>query len=69
MVDYSISSSEDFLYLSVCDDPGKYKKSYNKLSYKQINVYLIFISIKKFHKANIKESHCCSFLPITLKIY
>ena len=36
----------------MCDDPGKYKKkSYNNLCYKQINVYIIFISIKKFHKA------------------
>ena len=55
MVDYSIRSLRTFLYLpgsSLCDDPGKYKKkSYNKLGYKQINVYFIFISIKKFHKA------------------
>ena len=45
---------KDILYLpgsSGCDDPGKYKKSYNKLCYKQINVYFIFISIKKLHKA------------------
>ena len=45
--------TKDFLYLpgpSLCDDPGKYKKkSYNKLGYKQINVYFIFILIKKFH--------------------
>ena len=54
MVDYSISLLRTFLYLpwsSVCDDTGKYKKSYSKLCYKQINVYFISISIKKFHKA------------------
>ena len=54
MVDYSISSLRTFSYLpgsSLCDDPGKYKKSYNKLGYKQINVYIFVISIKKFHKA------------------
>ena len=52
MVDYSISLLKT-LYLpgsSLCDDPGKYIK-YNKLGYKQINVYFIFISIKTFHKA------------------
>ena len=50
----SISSLSSFLFLpgsSVCDDPGKYEKSYYKLCCKQINVYLIFNSIKKFHKA------------------
>ena len=54
MGDYSISSLRTFLYLprsSVCDNPGKYKKSDNKLCYKQINVYFMFISIKQFHKA------------------
>ena len=54
MVDYSISLLRTFfLYLpgsSVCNDLGKCNKSYNKLCYKQINVYFIFISIKNFHK-------------------
>ena len=50
----SISSLRTFLYLpgsSVCEDPGKYKISYYKLCYKQINVYFILFSIKKLHKA------------------
>ena len=58
MVDYSISSLyKDFLYLpesSVCDDPGKYKKKNyitNCVTNRSINVYFIFISIKKLHKA------------------
>ena len=44
---------EGCLYLpgsSVCDNPGKYNTSYYRMCYKQINVYFIFISIKKFHK-------------------
>ena len=54
MVDYSISSLKTFY---ICQDrrfvtiPANIKKSYNKLCYKQIKIYCIFISIKKFHKA------------------
>ena len=66
----SISSLRTFLYLpgsSVCDDPGKYKKSYYKLCCKQINVYFIFISIKQFHKTMASKISddivvCFSFL-------
>ena len=47
----SLFSAEKLNFCSCCDNPGKYKKSYYKLCYKQINVYFIFISIKKFHKA------------------
>ena len=73
MVDYS-----DILYLpgsSECDDPGKYIKKINKrlITNSVINRLMpIFYSFQsrnfiKVNKSILKESHRCSFLPVTLK--
>ena len=62
MVDYSISSLRTFYicrgrrFVTIPANVKKNKKTYNKLCYKQINVYFIFMSIKKFRKAYKKQT-------------
>ena len=75
MVDYSISSLRTFY---ICRDrrcvtiPANIKNLITKwVINRSMSILFSFQSRNfiKLNKSKIKESHCCSFLPVTLKIY